>query len=194
MVSFNHLLSIVVAIAGAAPGVLAGTLIEAVNKADAVTYDVSAAASKRSVVYKRHPTDPYTGWQCAPWWPLQTVPSSPTCSTNNCYRAFLNARKGSDGFHCPSVAYDYCCQWYSLTPSDRALVVEYGNLYHYLPWTGNCGAAGPFNTAADVQNVVKKVDDVCACTINHKVLVQGPNDYLSLTPLPLDDPVCLQNL
>jgi hypothetical protein len=96
--------------------------------------------------------------------------------------------------HCPSTALDYCCQWYTLRPNEKTYVVTSGVLVHFLPWTANCDAEGPFDTPDQIETVVRKVDNICACTLKHQVSVTLPNDYAALTGLPVNDPVCRQNL
>lgn len=124
----------------------------------------------------------------------QYLPYLPT------YLAYLGTWNGKADLisvniqHCPSVAYDYCCQWYTNTQARKETLVANGVLFFYLPWTQNCGAAGPFSTSAEIKAVVAKIDAVCACTILHKVRVTLPNDYAALTPKPVTDPVCEQDL
>ena len=90
MVSFNYLFSVVVAVAGAAPGILANTLVAAVDKPDIITYDSPTKRSIAEKFEKRHPAtldvDPYKGYQCAAWYPLRPLLQNPTCHENNCYR------------------------------------------------------------------------------------------------------------
>ncbi|KAK3941805.1 hypothetical protein QBC46DRAFT_406870 [Diplogelasinospora grovesii] len=168
---------------------MAKTLVEADQLPDIL--DISPP-SKRNLVDKRATVNPYECMACNKRWPLNPVPSDPSCSRNNCFRAFPNAREGSDGFHCPSVAFNYCCQWYRLTSPEKMYVVENGLLLKYLPWTDNCGAAGPFACDDDVEDVVTKIDNVCACTLDHKVAVTLPDDYATLSRLSVRDPVCKQ--
>jgi hypothetical protein len=95
--------------------------------------------------------------------------------------------------HCPSTAYDYCCQWYTLSQTDKKTIVSDGTLVYFLPWTSNCGASGPFDSPAQIEGVVKDVDDVCACTLKHQVGVKLPNEYAAITALTPEDPVCEQH-
>ncbi|KAK3393263.1 hypothetical protein B0H63DRAFT_14834 [Podospora didyma] len=187
MVSFNFIFAVAAAFAGTLPVVLGTELVEA-DTIDILDYTPE--------VSKRHPVekDPYAGWYCKKPYPTQWVNPNPSCNANNCYRAFLNARKGSDGFHCPSVAFGYCCQWYSLSYKEKYYVTEKGILYKYLPWTDNCGADGPFKKPGDVKEVIEKIDDVCACTLKHKVRVTLPNDYAALNLLKPNNPVCKQKI
>jgi len=73
-------------------------------------------------------------------------------------------------------------------------VVKTGIFYHFVPWSANCGAAGPFVTDAQVDDVVKDINNVCACTLNHQVKVALPNDYAALSALGVRDPACAQHL
>lgn len=88
MVSFNYLLSVAVAVAGAAPGILANTLVAAADKPDIITYDTPIKRSIAEKFGKRTNTgvDPYWGYQCSKWYPLRPLLQSPTCHENNCFR------------------------------------------------------------------------------------------------------------
>ncbi|KAM7222491.1 hypothetical protein V8F06_001985 [Rhypophila decipiens] len=196
MVSLNALLITVAAVVVAAPGVLANTIQLAADVPDIIIYDAPTRRSIGDKFGKRITeggVDPYAGYTCAPWYPLNPVPENPNCWENNCYRGFINGRQGQEAFHCPSVAFDYCCQWYSLNANDKDYIVRNGVFYFFLPWSSFCGAAGPFSSDAQVNDAITYIDDTCACTLQHKVRVTLPDDYAALNPLSVSDPTCAQH-
>jgi len=117
--------------------------------------------------------DPYWGLYCPA--PYTEPPCETKCNRNNCFRAFLNARDGSDGKHCPKGAFGFCCAWNHANPFYKWLGVQSGLVYKFFPFTDNCKSSG--NYASDV---VDKLNDVCGCTLNHEVTVDTTSDYYGL--------------
>ncbi|KAK3938656.1 hypothetical protein QBC46DRAFT_343358 [Diplogelasinospora grovesii] len=167
-------------------------LMAALQSPPAPDYDASAAAAapaKRTVY-----GDPYRGYSCCSQYPGSGVPQQTSCTANNCYRSWLDARPDSPGFHCPSYGFALCCVWYSLTPGQRSWVVYSGTANIVAPWSTKCGTGGPFSypSDADVQTVVGKIDKVCGCTLKHQISVSLPNAYYDLNPHTnfFSDPAC----
>ncbi|KAM7196167.1 hypothetical protein V8F33_006279 [Rhypophila sp. PSN 637] len=198
MVSFSYLLSVTAVIVSAAPGIMAASLIEAAASPDIVVYGSAApAAAKRDSIAgrlsmsKRHGPSkvvPYHGWTCPPWYPLKPIPSHPTCNESNCYR------QGVQEISLPKRGIRLLLPVVLAHQGGQGKRRENGVLYHYLPWTNNCGAADPFHSPVENKNVVAKGDDVCAWKFKHLVKVALPNDYAALTALGVLNPVCVQHL
>jgi hypothetical protein len=85
MVSSNGLFALATAFAGVIPAVLAESLAEAAQKPDILVYN----PSEKRASPKKTTVDPYAGWACAPWYPLEPIPPKPQCAPNNCYRYVL---------------------------------------------------------------------------------------------------------
>ena len=87
--------------------------------------------------------------------------------------------------HCPSEAFAFCCTWNSYDSYTKTLSVTSSALFSLAPWTTNCQDVD--GTSADV---VKKIDDVCGCTLNHKVALDTTNAYFNFVGKPAGDAAC----
>jgi len=183
MVSFKCLLLG----AAAVVGVTALTPAEIQTALQGASAAAGSSGSKRDLVHTPRNTvvDPYSGFHC--YAPYTLPPCATTCNRNNCFRAFLNARSGSSGKHCPIQAFAVCCVWNWFDDSDKAYAVSSGLLTAIVPWTANCQDSS--DTPA---SVVAKVNDVCGCTLDHEVTldITANPDYYNLKPLGFFDPNC----
>lgn len=73
--------------------------------------------------------------------------------------------------------------------SGKESVITNGEQLLVVPWSANCGVNANVDPA-DLDDIISKIDNVCACTINHSVSVTYPNDYAALNGLAWDDPSC----
>lgn len=127
--------------------------------------------------------DPYKGSRCTARYTLP--PCKTTCNRNNCFRGFLNARDGSDGKHCPKEAFGFCCKYNSASDWFKFWAIKYGIIEHIAPYTKSC--RGDKDSHWDV---LKKLNDVCGCTLNHEVTVDVTSDYYDLRWYYPHNPKC----
>jgi hypothetical protein len=127
--------------------------------------------------------DPYKGSYC--WAPYTTPPCATTCNRNNCFRAFLNARDGSDGKHCPKEAFGFCCAWNNAPIFIKYWGIESGAVEYFAPYTKNCKSSGDYTW-----DVLNKLNDACGCTLNHEVKVDVTSDYYKLRYYDPHSPQC----
>ncbi|KAM0326649.1 hypothetical protein ACHAQA_006518 [Verticillium albo-atrum] len=133
---------------------------------------------------KRKNKDPYKNRQC-PNYLYINLPYHYECHRNNCYRGFLNTRDGSDGRHCPAEAFDLCCLWLSANDYAKKWAIKSKYLYEHAPYTRSCKS-----NYDSVRDVIKKIDDVCACTVGHKVQVDRSSEYFKLRNKKAGEPIC----
>jgi hypothetical protein len=145
---------------------------------------------KRDVVNVKAPRndpvvlkDPYKGSYC--WAPYTAPPCATTCNRNNCYRGFLNARDGSSGKHCPKEAFGFCCAWNFGSDFQKYWYVATGGVYHFAPYAASCK-----NDGDSTWDVVKKINDVCGCTLNHEATVDVTSAYYGLRRKSPHSPEC----
>jgi len=127
--------------------------------------------------------DPYKGSHCCA--PFTLPPCATNCNRNNCFRAFLNARDGSDGKHCPKEAFGFCCLYNSAPDPIKYWAIATGFIDHIAPYTENCKGDGDSNW-----DVLKKLNDACGCTLNHEVTVDVTSDYYALRWYKPHNPKC----
>jgi len=138
---------------------------------------------KRAISMRNYMKDPYAYLWCKA--PYTEPPCETKCNRNNCFRAFLNARDGSSGKHCPKEAFGFCCLWNHLKPGFKWYGVKKGLVTKYVPYTANCYGDGD-----KAWDVVAKIDDVCGCTLNHEVTVDVNSDYYGLRHKKCGDKAC----
>lgn len=49
-----------------------------------------------------------------------------------------------------------------------------------------------FKNKKEIKIVIDKIDDVCACTLEHKVRIKSDDPYAKLSNKKVTDPVCKQ--
>ncbi|KAM0276420.1 hypothetical protein ACHAQH_006772 [Verticillium albo-atrum] len=128
--------------------------------------------------------DPYKNRQCPNYLHID-LPRQYECHRNNCYRGFLNARDGSYGRHCPAEAFNLCCLWLSANNYCKKWAIKSKDLYKRAPYARSCK-----DHYDSVRDVVRKIDDICACTVGHKVTVDNGSEYFKLRNKMAGTPIC----
>lgn len=151
-----------------------------------VAVDGDAGSSKRSSFSPRNTPlfkDPYQGLCCKA--DYDEPPCDSDCNRNNCFREFLDARDGSPGKHCPKEAFAFCCIWNQASVWEKYWAVESGFVYEVAPYSKNCADSTCWQT-------VDKIDDVCGCTLHHKVTldINSEPDYWNLRHYGCGDAHC----
>jgi hypothetical protein len=87
--------------------------------------------------------------------------------------------------HCPSEAFGFCCLWLSAGNYGKKWAVKNEWVFRRAPYAKACNAYGD-----KPKDVIRKIDDVCGCTIKQKVTIEVGSEYYKLRGKKVDDDIC----
>ncbi|KAH6683619.1 hypothetical protein F5X68DRAFT_263022 [Plectosphaerella plurivora] len=126
--------------------------------------------------------NPYQGRECPRKLDLE-IPKRSNCERNECFNSFLSTQK--EGRHCPSEAFAFCCLWLSAGGYGKKWAVSNDWIFRRAPYAKACNGYGD-----RPKDVIRKIDDVCGCTIKQKVTTEVDNEYFKLRERKPDHPTC----